>query len=40
MITVHHLNNSRLQRVLWLPDRIHARGAYRHALERGGPYSY
>jgi glutathione S-transferase len=45
MITVHHLNNSRSQRVLWpkLVDflsRIHARDAYRRALERGGPYKF
>jgi hypothetical protein len=31
MIAVHHLNNSRSQRVLWLLER---------ALERGGPYSF
>ena len=82
MIVVHHLNNSRSQRVLWLLeelgieyfageeftaadiqmsfpvemvamlpeqvenrpqlkeflDRIHARPAYKHALEHGGKY--
>jgi hypothetical protein len=50
MITVHHLNNSRSQRVLWLLEelgvvtaflhRIHTRDAYQRALERGGPYSF
>jgi hypothetical protein len=33
MIIVHHLNNSRSQ-------RIHARPAYARALERGGKYDY
>jgi hypothetical protein len=35
MITVHHLNNPRSQRVLWLLEE------YRRALERvGGPYEF
>jgi hypothetical protein len=51
MITVHHLDNSRSQRVLWLPrrepaelvdflSRIDARDARGRALERGGPYKF
>jgi glutathione S-transferase len=48
MITVHHLNNSRSQRVLWLLEELgvpyelvrYQRDAYRRALERGGPYEF
>jgi glutathione S-transferase len=32
--------NAGRPRLMAFLDRIHARGAYRHALERGGPYSY
>jgi hypothetical protein len=50
MITVHHLINSRSQRVLRLLEelgvvtaflhRIRTRDAYQRALERGGAYSF
>ena len=66
MIVVHHLNNSRSQRVLWLLEElglpyeikryqrdlaaypniarflqtIHARPAWKRALEQGGEYVY
>jgi glutathione S-transferase len=33
------LNTSRPRLMAFL-DRIHARSAYRRALDRGGPYSY
>jgi hypothetical protein len=49
MIIVHHLNNSRSQRLIPLAGtterlrytyRIHACDAYQRALKRGGPYSF
>ena len=33
MVVVHHLNNSRSQRILWLLEELG-----RSALERGGEY--
>lgn len=42
MVVVHHLENSRSQRVLGLLEdflqRMHARPAYQRALAKGGPY--
>jgi len=43
MITVHHLNNSRSQRVLWLLEELgrhesFAGPAYLRPLEKGGKY--
>jgi glutathione S-transferase len=32
--------NAGRPRLMAFLDRIHARGAYKRALERGGPYSY
>ncbi|SPU55791.1 Uncharacterised protein [Brevundimonas vesicularis] len=49
MIKVHHLNDSRSQRVLWLLEelglnyevvRYERNPGNQRALERGGPYSY
>jgi glutathione S-transferase len=32
--------NAGRPRLMAFLDRIHARGAYKRALERGGPYTY
>jgi glutathione S-transferase len=43
MIVVHHLNDSRSQRVLWLLEELglpyETKRYQRNAEERGGPYS-
>lgn len=47
MLTLHHLDNSGSQRILWLLEelgtadylaRIRRRPAWRRALDKGGPY--
>ncbi len=43
MITIHHLENSRSQRVLWLLEELevpYTVKRYERALEAGGPYAY